>query len=120
MAHDVIDLDDVLERVQDDWELLMELFDIFEQDYQEKRTQLAQEVAKKDFDQIRNIAHSLKGASGNISAKAFHAILLEMEQAAVKKDEAAIQGLCRQLDVQFPELQKAIVKVKEDYQKSQE
>ena len=37
MAEDIIDLPDVLERVQDDKELLLELLDIFQEDFVSKR-----------------------------------------------------------------------------------
>ena len=50
MKKNAIDLEDVLERVQDDWELLLELLDIFEQDYAVKRPALGQLVQQKNFD----------------------------------------------------------------------
>lgn len=118
MRKDVFDLDDVLERVQDDWELLLELLDIFEEDYKDKRAQLSQEISKNDFEQIRNIAHSLKGASGNISAVGLHAFFLEMEQAAVNKDMNSIQMILVKLDNHYPELLKSFAEVREDYKKS--
>ncbi len=62
MHKNVIDLDDVLERVQDYWDLLMELFDIFQEDYKDKLSQLQKLVGEQNFVQIRNVAHSLKGA----------------------------------------------------------
>ena len=37
MSEEILDLKEVMERVQDDKELLLELFDIFITDYSEKR-----------------------------------------------------------------------------------
>jgi len=118
MCKDFIDLKDVLERVQDDWELLLELLEIFQEDYQDKRNQLTQVISAGDFEQIRNIAHSLKGAAGNISATEFHNGFFEMEQAATDEEMERIQQVMARLDGQFPELKKCIAKIKDDYQKS--
>ena len=65
MSDEVLDLNEFLERVQDDKELLLELLDIFSDDYQKKRVQLEEAVNKNDSEQIKSVAHSLKGASGN-------------------------------------------------------
>ena len=56
MSNDIIDLKEVLERVQDDQELFFELLEIFQEDYAEKRKLLDGLVAQKDFGQLRNIA----------------------------------------------------------------
>jgi len=120
MDKTTINIDDVLERVQDDWELLLELLDIFTGDYEEKRKLLEQEISDGDFEQIRNIAHSLKGAAGNISAAGFHQTFLDMEQAAVNENLAMIRELFAKLDEQYPTLQKCIEQIKQDYQKQQQ
>ena len=119
MDKKVINQEDVLERVQDDWELLLELLDIFLDDYEEKRTLLEQEIARGDFEQIRNIAHSLKGAAGNISAEALHQVFWDMEQAAVNQDMKQIRDLSGELDQRYPALQESIEQIKQDYQKKQ-
>jgi len=120
MDKTILDIDDVLERVQDDWELLLELLDIFSGDYEEKKKLLEQQISGGDFEQIRNIAHSLKGAAGNISAAGFHQIFWEMEQAAVNKDMTAIQKQFAKLDEQYPALQQCMNQIKEDYKKNQQ
>ncbi len=68
MSEEIIDLKDVLERVQDDKELLAELFDIYQEDFVVKRQALGEAITAKDITKIKEIAHSMKGSSGNISA----------------------------------------------------
>ena len=62
-----IDLDSVLERVGGDESFLQELLDIYIEDFIEKLVQLEQAIAQSDFNNIKEIGHSLKGSSGNLS-----------------------------------------------------
>jgi len=114
MRKDVLDLEDLLERVQDDRELLLELLDIFEEDYKKKRTLLTVASGQKDFEQIRNIAHSMKGAAGNISAKAIHQTCAQMEQLADKADLSTIPEVLANLDKQFLDLQQAMGEIRKN------
>ena len=57
MDKNILDLKDVLERVQDDWELLMEILDIFSEDYLEKRELFNSLLPEKNSEELRNIAH---------------------------------------------------------------
>ena len=82
MSEEIIDLKDVLERVQDDKELLAELFDIYEEDFLIKRKVLGEAIAAGDIAKIKEVAHSMKGSSGNISAKPLHAACLKLESLA--------------------------------------
>lgn len=103
MSHDVIDMKEVLDRVQDDRELLMELLQIFTQDYEEKDKILKDAIGKKDFEQVKNIAHSIKGASGNIAAKQLHASFLQLEQMARAQDFSRAAEVLSAVDQQFAE-----------------
>ncbi len=51
MVEEIIDLKDVLERVQDDKELLGELFDIYLEDFVVKRKALGDAIAAGDIAQ---------------------------------------------------------------------
>ena len=51
MGSQIIDLEDALDRVQDDKELLFELFDIFENDFKVKRKELDKSLAQQDIDE---------------------------------------------------------------------
>ena len=114
---DMIDLPDVLERVQDDKELLLELLDIFQEDFVGKRKALTQALQEKDAQKIKELAHSIKGASGNISAKAMHANCLKIEQMARENNLTQIESLLLDLNGQFEALKENIVKLKKQFGK---
>ncbi len=118
MNKEVLDIKDVLERVQDDRELLLELFDIFEEDFQEKRKNLSQHLAMGNFDSIRDLAHSMKGAAGNISAKALYASCSTIEQLAHDRGLDGIKSKMKDLDRQFIELQACIRDIKVEFKSS--
>ena len=60
-------MDSVLERVGGDEAFLRELLDIYVEDFIEKYPQLEQAISQGDFNNIKEIGHSLKGSSGNLS-----------------------------------------------------
>lgn len=101
MSDEIIDLEEFLERVQDDKELLCELFDIFMEDYVEKRKSLEEAIGKNDFEGVRNIAHSLKGASGNISAKPLREIFMNLEDEAKGSNISNGQEYLQNIDRQY-------------------
>src|SRR5271154_2512725 len=82
MSEVVIDMKDVLERVQGDKELLDELFDIYQEDFVAKRKALGEAIDANDIVKIKEVAHSMKGSSGNISAKPLYAQCLKLETLA--------------------------------------
>lgn len=117
MNQDVIDLAEVLERVQNDRELLIELFDIFSEDYPAKVVAIKEAVEKKDFIQIRDVAHSMKGASGNISAKKVNASFLKIEQMAKNNILTGIEEALKELAENLQEFKLYSTKLKEDLKK---
>ena len=114
MSKDIIDVDDALDRVQDDKELFLELLDIFQEDYVEKRRHLGQFVAANDLEQAANTAHSLKGAAGNISAGGVNKICAQIEQLAEDKTSTDYPGLLKKLDEQYRLLDERIKIIKKD------
>ncbi len=115
MADDIIDLPDVLERVQDDKELLLELLDIYQEDFVIKRGALADGIAKKDFNKIKEAAHSMKGSSGNISAKRLYATCLQLEAQAKENNSAGLEDLLKIVDGQFEEVKVNAIKLKQQF-----
>lgn len=116
MEDRIIDLEDALDRVQDDKELLLELFDIFEADFRVKRKELDKYLKEKNTEMVRNIAHSVKGASGNISAQRIRNLCLLMEESASKGNLDPVPEALIQLDKAFADYQKEAQKIKDDYQ----
>ena len=114
MSEDILDLNEFLERVQNDQDLLLELLDIFVADFQEKRVLLAEAIEKKDYEQIRGIAHSLKGASGNISAKVVRQTFIKLEDMGKRGDMTGAAELLSALDQQFKDFLVRISTVKNE------
>ncbi|MBP6342501.1 MAG: Hpt domain-containing protein [Candidatus Omnitrophica bacterium] len=112
---EIIDLPDFMERVQDDKELLLELLDIFQEDFIGKRQLLDEAIKTSDITKIKEVAHSLKGASGNISAKTMHANFLKIEHAAKTDDVNQIASVLKDVDVQFEQIKQFAVKVKKEF-----
>ena len=110
---EIIDLKDFMERVQDDKELLVELLDIFAEDFVGKRQALGEALQAKDLVKIKEVAHSLKGASGNISAKGMHANFLQLEQLAKSNDYGQMPALLQLIDGQFEQIKQFTVKYKQ-------
>ena len=116
MSVEILDLPELLERVQDDKELLIELLDIYVTDYQEKRILIAEAIEKNDFEQVKSIAHSLKGASGNISANQLRENFLKFEEMGKNNDFSNAQETIENMDQQFSALANRINEVKNELQ----
>ena len=115
MSEEIIDLKDVLERVQDDKELLNELLDIYQEDFLIKRKALGEAIAGNDIPKIKEVAHSMKGSSGNISAKPMHATCLQLEQLAKSGSTAGMGELVTAIDGQFEQIKAFAAKLKTEW-----
>ena len=116
MDPQVIDLVDVLERVQGDKDLLLELLDIFVDDYQKKRKFLEKSVHDNDSGQTHSLAHSLKGAAGNIGAKALFETFSKLDQMAKSHNLSEAPGVLAEMAERFENLKQCIVSLKKEFQ----
>jgi len=114
MSDEILDLNEFLERVQNDKKLLLELLDIFVEDFQQKRKLIDEAVAKSDYEQIKRISHSLKGSSGNISAKSLREILLKFEEMGKNSNLSGVDEVLVEIDAQFQKLIDRIHGLKEE------
>jgi HPt (histidine-containing phosphotransfer) domain-containing protein len=114
MNDDVIDLKEALERVQDDRELLLELFEIFLGDCPKKLEIIRQAAEKKDLNQLKDAAHSLKGASGNFSAKRIYNSFLSVEQISKAGELQNIPNVLSTINEQMAELREYVQKLKKE------
>jgi two-component system, sensor histidine kinase and response regulator len=117
MNDEILDLPEVMDRVQDDKELLLELFDIYTTDFNEKRKLLDQAIQNNDCEQVVSLAHSLKGASGNISAKLLRATFYKYESMGKSGNISEAKGGLAVLDQQFADLLKRMDEVREQFKK---
>lgn len=109
----IIDIDEALERVQDDEELFLELLDIFQEDYEEKHPELVDGIENGDAGKIQNIVHSLKGAASNISAKQIQACCAEMELLAEQNQLENFQEKAARLHEEYGRLKAKISEIKQ-------
>lgn len=115
MSEEIIDLNDVMQRVQDDKELLLELLDIFQEDFLKKRQTLVESIAAGNIQKIKEAAHSIKGSSGNISAKPMYAVSLQLEQLAKEGTITGMDELVKTIDRQFEDLKAYTIKLKKEW-----
>ncbi len=81
-----IDMDSVLERVGGDESFLRELLDIYIEDFIEKYALLEQAISQGDSNNIKEIGHSLKGSSGNLSLNGLHETAYGIELSGKEND----------------------------------
>ena len=74
-----IDLSEGLNRVAGNAELYKKLLLSFYQDNRDKPMQIQQALLANDFNTARHLAHSVKGVSGNISAKRLFTVASNLE-----------------------------------------
>ncbi len=115
MSDEVLDLPEFLERVQDDKELLLELFDIYQEDYIEKRTLMEEAVKTNNIEEVKSLAHSLKGASGNISAKCLHKLFFQLEDKGKNNDLTGSDAVLVDVDVEYERLSARITEIREEF-----
>ena len=115
MSEEIIDLPDVLARVQDDKELLLELLDIFQEDFLKKRQALGKAVADNNIPKVKEMAHSIKGSSGNISIKPMFAACLQLESLAKSDSTAGMADLIKTIDAQFEQVKVFAAQLKKEW-----
>ena len=118
MSQEIINLEEVLERVQDDRELLLELLDIFIEDYPVKVNAIRAGIKENNFEKLRDATHSMKGASANISAKRLNSLFLQIEQIARLNTTDGMEDALKDLEQAFSDLKNYTAKLKQDFSKS--
>ncbi len=111
---DIIDLKDGMERVQDDKELLLELFDIFTEDFQRKYPLMQAAYNKGDGAAFQMLAHGFKGATGNISARRMLTTAIELDALSKAGDLSKVGPLVDLLWKQFEEFRVEAERLKKE------
>ena len=104
MDKKTLNVEDFLGRVQNDKELFFELLDIFVSDFQGKREELGDAIAKGDAQGVEHVAHFLKGSCGNISAESLRGIFTGLEERGSKGDLDGVEKYLDDIDRKFEEL----------------
>ncbi|MBF0226554.1 MAG: response regulator [Desulfobacterales bacterium] len=90
---EIIDINEVLERLRGNKKLLNSLFDEFTKDYKNASKEIKSFLDSRDFDAAAELAHTIKGVSGNLSATSLYESSLALEKAIKNKELKSIQEL---------------------------
>ena len=104
----VFDKPGLMERLMDDEELVRVVIAGFLEDIPLQIRTLKDYLATDNVIGAERQAHSIKGASANLSAEALRAIAYEMEISGKKGDLPAMQARLGELELQFERLEAAL------------
>lgn len=99
-----IDLPSVMDRIGGDEIFLHELIDIYIEDFIEKYANLKQAIDRSDFLLIKEIGHSLRGSSGNLSLNGLHNTSTNIELSGKEENIEQVKLLFIQLNKEFEKL----------------
>jgi HPt (histidine-containing phosphotransfer) domain-containing protein len=111
-----LDLEEFMNRVQDDKDLLFELLDIFVQDFHVKREELEKALKSNDAKTVEHVAHFLKGSCGNISAKLLRVYFAELEDRSRRNDLEDTEKYLENIDQEFEKLAIRIGEIRSELQ----
>lgn len=86
-----------VERLMGDEVLLGRLIGMFTDGFSARLRELDDCLQNADFGELRSIAHSMKGVTGNLGANGLHQVASQLEQAAQEADEGSCRGLINDL-----------------------
>jgi CheY-like chemotaxis protein len=107
-----IDLPSVMDRIGGDEDFLLELIDIYIEDFIKKHAKLQLAIEQGDCIAIKEIAHSLRGSSGNLSLNGLHHIAESMEISGREENIEQAQVLFIQLNKEFEKFKNYLPKDK--------
>jgi len=109
-----IDLADVLRRIGNDKEFLYELLEMYRNDFPVKIKALKKSIIDRNFRKIQEIGHYLKGSSANLSLTFLENTSFVLECAGKEKDIEKAKKALQNLNKEFDNLNKFIIKEKQD------
>ncbi len=95
----------VLKQVENDWELLGQLIEIFGESAPSLLEEIRRGIAEKDHEKVSRSAHSLRGAARNFHASAVEQPALELEQIAASGSLRDAESLMFSLAAEVAQLQ---------------
>jgi HPt (histidine-containing phosphotransfer) domain-containing protein len=111
-----IDFPSALERTGDDESFLEELLSLYSEDFSEKLNQIKEAMDQGNYDMIRELSHTLKGASANLSLIPLQEALFEMENAGRERNIEKAKKTLELLEKEYQRLQDFLAENKEKNQ----
>ncbi len=99
-----IDFSSALERTGGDRSFLMELINLYLDDFKQKFEELQKAITEGNFSSIQELGHSLKGASANLSMPYLQIASHTMELAGKEKNIEKAQKTLQLLEQEFKRL----------------
>ena len=111
----ILDISELMKRLDNDREFLAELFDIFKMDLPPHMQQLRDAVGRGDAKGVATEGHSLKGMLLNLSANqaAVAAGALEKigQENHIEKMKPALAGFEREIPALLPEMENCVKEI---------
>ncbi|MFW6131581.1 MAG: Hpt domain-containing protein [Candidatus Aminicenantaceae bacterium] len=105
-----IDYDSVLKRIDGDKDFLKELIQIYIDDFSEKFNALRSSIEKNNFELIKEKAHSIKGASANLSLSGLKEASYQLEIAGKEKNIEKAKEFLEILEKEFKKFKEFLKK----------
>ena len=105
MSSDILDVDELLEEIDGDWEFLEESVDMLREDHAQLITSIKAGVQNSDCEAIWQGAHTMKSMVGNFSAKLAYEAAYAIETKGRNND---IDGISSAVDSLESEVQRLI------------
>ncbi len=106
----IIDVPELIERLDNDFELYLELLDLFINDSASLISRIENAIINRDSEALRKAAHTLKGAVANFSAPAAYDAASILEKTGKSKEltnaEAQFLKLKTEIDSVIKEMKK--------------
>ena len=105
-----IDFPDLLSRVDNDRELLLDLMSIFKEDFPRHQRELSDVIAARDLKKMAIVSHTLKGMLANLAATRAAAAAGKLEQlgrdgATEPEIATALRAFRREVQCLLPEME---------------
>ena len=104
----LFDWEDLMERVDDDLDLLQRMLELFVRDYPELLEAARQAIAGGDVQQLKTAAHTLKGMLGNLSADSAVQVTQKLETMDPQEDREQVEEVFLNLEKQVERLSRAL------------
>jgi two-component system sensor histidine kinase/response regulator len=101
VMENAINQEQLLERVDGDFELLGELFTVFVEEFPTQLKEVKDAILTNNAEKLRRSAHRLKGALGNLAAEEAYESAIAMETHAINRKMTAARNLYREFEKQI-------------------
>jgi CheY-like chemotaxis protein/HPt (histidine-containing phosphotransfer) domain-containing protein len=81
--------------------IINEILDVYLKEYKEIISRLEESIQRKNYEEIRELGHAMKGAAGNITAMNLHALFHEVELAGKEKKIESIENILKQIKKEY-------------------